>query len=84
MYIDPWGGGDSYFTPPHPVDTHIVFYEHQFGALRRKDMRDGTTVDIMPAPEDFELRVNWMTPFFLSHYDPDTVYYGGQVVFRSR
>jgi photosystem II stability/assembly factor-like uncharacterized protein len=84
VYIDPWGGGDSYFTPPHPVDTHVVFYEHQFGALRRKDMRDGTTVDIMPAPEDFELRVNWMTPFFLSHFDPDTVYYAGQVVFRSR
>jgi hypothetical protein len=84
VYIDPWGGGDSYFTPPHPVDSHVVFYEHQFGALRRKDMRDGTTVDIQPSPDDFELRNNWMTPFFISAYDPDTLYYGGQVVLRSR
>ncbi|NKB86724.1 MAG: hypothetical protein GKS06_00685 [Acidobacteria bacterium] len=84
VYIDPWGGGDSYFTPPHPIDKHVVFYSHQFGALRRKDMRDGTTVDIMPRPDDFTLRVNWMTPFFLSAYDPDTIYYGGQVVLRSR
>ena len=84
VYIDRWGGGDSYFTLPHPVEPHIIFYEHQFGALRRKDMRDGTKVDITPRPEDFELRTNWMTPFFISSYDPDTIYYAGQVLFRSR
>jgi len=83
VYIDPWGGGDSYFTPPHPVEAHIVFYEHQFGALRRKDMRDGTTAVITPDPAEFDLRTNWMTPFFISGYDPDAVYYGGQAIFRS-
>jgi photosystem II stability/assembly factor-like uncharacterized protein len=116
VYLDPWGGGDSYFTPPHPVDTHVVFYEHQFGELRRKDLRDGTTDNIRPrtesirwpdegSEEDLEndsgevdgestdedeaegslpvLRNNWMTPLSISHYDPDTLYYGTQHVLRS-
>lgn len=103
VYLDRWGGGDSYFTPVHPIDQHIVFYEHQFGDARRKDMRDGTTVSIRPeadavlwpateekdsastaAEPRIELRRNWMTPLLLSHYDPDTLYYGAQVVLRSR
>lgn len=116
IYLDPWGGGDSYFTPPHPVDSHIVFYEHQFGDLRRKDLRDGTADDIRPRaesirwpgddaeetadegedeseaeggdtedePSDVELRNNWMTPLSISHYDPDTLFYGTQFVLRSR
>ncbi len=114
IYVDPWGGGDSYFTPPHPVDTHVVFYEYQFGDLRRKNLRDDTTEDIRPRAEsilwlekdtgeaegdsesgepdgdrnrdsgDIELRNNWMTPLSISHYDPDTLYYGTQYVLRSR
>jgi len=85
VYIDRWGGGDSYFTPVHPIDSHIVFYEHQFGALRRKDLRDGTTAAIQPraAEDDTPLRYNWMAPFVLSHYDPDTMYYGTQMLMKS-
>jgi photosystem II stability/assembly factor-like uncharacterized protein len=85
VYIDRWGGGDSYFTPVHPIDSHVVFYEHQFGALRRKDLRDGTTASIQPRAAEGEtpLRYNWMTPFVISHYDPDTIYYGTQMVMVS-
>ena len=85
VYIDRWGGGDSYFTPVHPIDSHIVFYEHQFGVLRRKDLRDGTTAAIQPraAEDEPPLRYNWMTPFVISHYDPDTIYYGTQMLMKS-
>jgi len=85
VYIDRWGGGDSYFTPVHPIDSHIIFYEHQFGVLRRKDMRDGTTAAIQPraAEDERPLRYNWMTPFVISHYDPDTIYYGTQMLMKS-
>ena len=85
VYIDRWGGGDSYFTPVHPIDSHIVFYEHQFGALRRKDLRDGTTESIQPRAGEDEtpFRYNWMTPFVISHFDPDTIYYGTQMLMKS-
>lgn len=85
VYLDRWGGGDSYFTPVHPVESHIVYYEHQFGDLRRKDLRDGTTERIQPRAAEGETpyRYNWMTPFVISHYDPDTLYYGTQHLLKS-
>ena len=36
-----WGGGDSYFTYPDPTDPDVIYYEHQFGELRRKQMSTG-------------------------------------------
>lgn len=108
VYIDRWGGGDSYFTYPHPLEPWIVYYEHQFGALRRKDMRNGEVADIRPRPDalrfrddgpdaaalagehyatddepGFEIRVNWMTPFVISRFEPDTLYYGAQFLMKS-
>ena len=29
------------------------------------------------------LRFNWMTPFFISHYDPATLYVGANALFKS-
>ena len=33
---------------------------------------------------DFTYRFNWQAPFFVSPHDPNTIYFGGNVVFRSR
>ncbi len=85
VYLDPWGGGDSYFTPADPTDRNIVYYEHQFGDLRRKNIKDGSTKSIRPRVPKGEppLRHNWMTPVVISHHNPFTLYYGAHKVFKS-
>ena len=85
VYLDPWAGGDSYFTVPDPLDSDIVYFEHQFGDLRRKNMRSGATTSIQPkpAPDEPALRYNWMTPFIISHHDSLTLYYGANRLFKS-
>jgi photosystem II stability/assembly factor-like uncharacterized protein len=85
VYLDSWAGGDSYATEPDPLDPDVVYFEHQFGDLRRKNMRTGATVSIQPQEDIGEamLRYNWMTPFFVSQYNPLTVYYGANRLFKS-
>jgi len=85
VYLDRWGGGDSYFTWLDPTDPDVIYYEHQFGVLRRRNMRTGKSEDIMPRAGEGEprLRRNWMTPFFVSHYDPATLCYAAHKVYRS-
>jgi len=85
IYLDRWGGGDSYFTEVDPTNPDIIYYEHQFGVLRRKNMKTGKTKDIMPRTAEGEpkLRRNWMTPFFISQYNPFTLYYGANKVYKS-
>ncbi len=96
IYLDRWGGGDSYFTEVDPTDPNTIYYEHQFGRLRRKNLKsasthrqksteEGSTIDIMPRAKIGEppLRYNWMAPFVISHYNPDTLYYGAHKLFKS-
>lgn len=85
VYLDRWGGGDSYFTYRDELDPDLIYYEHQMGDLRRKRMSTGETVRIRPqvAAGEPELRRNWMTPFFISKHNPLTLYYGGNVLYKS-
>ena len=85
VYLDPWAGGDSYFTLVDPTDPDVVYFEHQFGDLRRKNLKTGATADIQPAAPDGEppLRFNWMTPFVVSSHSPSTLYFGANRLLRS-
>jgi len=85
VYLDRWGGGDSYFTELDPTDFNTIYYEHQFGEFRRKNMKTGETKSIKPVAKEGEprLRRNWMTPYFISYYDPRTLYYGAHMVYKS-
>jgi photosystem II stability/assembly factor-like uncharacterized protein len=85
VYLDRWGGGDSYSTVRDHIDHNIIYYEHQFGRILRKNMVDGSTIDIMPREKIGEppLRYNWMTPFVISHYNPFTLYYATNMLFKS-
>lgn len=84
VYIDPWGGGDSYFTYRDPTDKNTVYYEHQYGELRRKEMKTGATKRIKPkSPNATPLRFAWMTPFFPSAFDGKEIYYAANRVFKS-
>ncbi|MEX0906708.1 MAG: hypothetical protein WD054_00135 [Gemmatimonadota bacterium] len=91
VYLDQWGGGDSYFTYRDPFDHDLIYYEHQLGDLRRKRMSTGKTDAIRPRDIEGEpaLRSNWMTPFFLST-EPTSLpearpvmYYGANRLFKS-
>jgi len=86
IYLDRWGGGDSYFTWVDPMDSNTIYYEHQFGDMRRKDMLSGRSRSIRPRPKglDAPLRFNWMTPFFISHYDANVLYCGTNRLCKSR
>jgi len=85
IYIDPWGGGDSYFTYADPLQTNIVYFEQQFGDVQRKNLTTGETKRIAPRAARGEpaLRFNWMTPFILSQHNPWTLYCGANRLFKS-
>jgi len=85
VYLDRWAGGDSYFTLVDPIDPDLVYFEHQFGALRRKNLATGETAAIQPraAVGEPPLRYNWMTPFVISRHNPFTLYYGANRVLKS-
>lgn len=85
---DPWqhlGSGDGFFVFPDPGDPGTVYFEYQFGALLRKDMKTGKVTNIMPQAKIGEpaLRCNWMTPFIISKFNRLTLYMGAQKVFKS-
>ncbi|MEM7313718.1 MAG: hypothetical protein AAF497_11265, partial [Planctomycetota bacterium] len=83
VYLDRWGGGDSYFTYRDPSDPETIYYEHQLGDMRRKNMSTGDTVSIRPRIKGERLRFAWMTPFFPSKFDKQTLYAAANRVFKS-
>jgi photosystem II stability/assembly factor-like uncharacterized protein len=90
VYLDQWTGGDSFDTYPDPTDSTIVYYEHQHGAMRRMDITGesvltGAAESIRPRLPEREgrWRSGWYTPFVISHYDPYTLYVGGNRLLRS-
>ncbi len=85
IYVDRWGGGDSYFTYRDPSDRDTIYYEHQYGELMRKSMATGATKNIRPrkSPGQRPLRFAWATPYFPSVHHPTTLYSGANYVFKS-
>lgn len=84
------GSGDGFFTVMHPTDPSVMFAESQNGNLMRVDLETGERARLRPLPrpaagedEADDLRWNWNTPALLSAHDPSTLYYGGNVLFRS-
>jgi photosystem II stability/assembly factor-like uncharacterized protein len=79
------GTGDGMYNQIDPTDSRWVFNSLQTGGQRRFDQRTGQATDIQPrrpqgAPA---LRWNWVTPIVLSPHNPQIVYTGAQVLFRS-
>lgn len=84
-------GGDGYYAQIDPNDHTIIFAESQNGRPARVDLVTGERTRIQPVafPEDpdgegRELRWNWDTPIVMSGHDPSVVYYGANILFRSR
>ena len=84
------GGGECGFVIPDPRDWQIIYSGNE-GTLTRYDKHAEKSHDISVWPldnsghgaEDLEHRYQWVSPFLLSPHDPDTIYSGGEVVWKS-
>jgi photosystem II stability/assembly factor-like uncharacterized protein len=84
--------GDAYFVVTHPDDPDLMISESQGGNIFKTDLRTRQQVAISPQPwrndggpaSELKYRFNWNSPIVASPHDGKTIYFGGNVVFRSR
>ncbi|HEY0868483.1 MAG TPA: hypothetical protein VGE01_13950 [Fimbriimonas sp.] len=77
-------GGDGFHVAVDPDDPYTVYAESQGGAAVRVDLKSGAQKGIRPRPPQGETyRYNWSTPIILSPHNPQTLYLGGNRLFRS-
>ena len=80
-------GADGFQCSPDPNDTDTVYAEWQYGRFRRitiSTKKEAPTSRRRRPPAKPSYRFNWNTPILLSPHDANTVYYGGNHLFRSR
>ncbi|MDH3272842.1 MAG: hypothetical protein OEN56_15995, partial [Gemmatimonadota bacterium] len=87
-------GGDGFYAVPVPGQPSLVYSNAQGGYFRITDTNSGQTRSIEPFPwmvgsqgqsmAQARYRFNWDAPIVISPHDPGTVYWGGNVLFRSR
>jgi photosystem II stability/assembly factor-like uncharacterized protein len=79
------GTGDGMYNQIDPTDSRWVYNSFQAGGQRRFDQVTLQAANIEPRrPQDAPaLRYNWVTPIVLSPHNPQIVYTGAQVLFRS-
>ena len=85
---DDWwtiGGGDGFFAVPDPNDNDIVYTESQDGNVLRRNVRTGESKSIRPREEEGEklYRFQWNSPIVPSSHDKNTIYFGGNFLFKS-
>ncbi|MEQ1607338.1 MAG: glycosyl hydrolase, partial [Pyrinomonadaceae bacterium] len=85
---DDWwtiGGGDGFFAQPDPNDPDIVYTESQDGNVLRRNVKTGESKSIRPREEEGEknYRFQWNSPIVPSKHDANTIYFGGNFVFKS-
>ncbi len=86
-------GGDGFYAVPDLARPWLVYSASQGGNITLTDIRTGDQRSIHPDPnrvgsagdalEHHAYRFNWNAPIALSPQNPGTVYFGGNVVFRS-
>ncbi len=79
-------GGDGFYARIDPSDPNIVYAESQDGNVLRRDLRTGESRSIRPLEENDKApryRFQWNSPMTISHFDPHTIYYGGNYLFKS-
>lgn len=86
VWLDAWAGGDGCYTMADPLDPNIVYFSSQLGGIKRKDMKAGRSVGIMPRlpkGHDGKLAFNFVAPYIISPHNPLTLYHAGNFVFKS-
>jgi photosystem II stability/assembly factor-like uncharacterized protein len=85
------GGGESGWIQPSPKDSEIIFAGSYDGLITRYDHRTGQLRDVNPYPNnpmgwgagDIKYRFQWNFPIVFSPHDPNTMYCGANVLFKS-
>ena len=85
------GGGEAGYIAPYLPDPNIVYAGDYEGNLTRFDKRTGQVKNIAVQPElsdghgaaNLEHRFQWTAPLISSPHDPNTLYYGGERVFKT-
>jgi hypothetical protein len=93
---DDWytvAGGDGFYSVPVPGKYYLIYSNAQGGYFTLTDIRSGQSRSIEPYPRMWgsqgqgmyraKYRFNWDAPIHISPHDPDTVYWGGNVLFKS-
>ncbi|MBX6364006.1 MAG: hypothetical protein IRZ00_09080, partial [Gemmatimonadetes bacterium] len=85
------GGCESGFTLPLPSNPDIVWASCYGNTVTRFDDGVGRARHVAPwmhtldaEPNKVKYRCHWTPPLAIDPFDPETVYYGCQVVFRTR
>ena len=86
--IDDWvtvGPGDGMYNVVDPTDSRWVYNTRELNQMGRMDQKTGVRVNIAPTrpPGQPRLRFNWVAPIALSPHNPQILYAGAQVLFRS-
>jgi len=85
------GGGESGYIAPDPTDPEIVYAGSYGGDISRYDHRTGEEQAINPWPVnpigwaagDVKHRFQWTEPIVFSPHDPKTMYFAGEVLFKT-
>ena len=85
------GGGEAGYIAPFPTDPNIVYAGDYQGNLTRFDYRTRQVQDIAVSPELsdgggaalLEHRFQWTAPIVISPQDANTIYYGGERIFKT-
>ena len=83
-------GGECGFVIPDPRDADITYgsSENLIGRLDRHNMQE-QIIPVWPvdvsghAAKDLEHRFNWTSPLIMSPFDPDTLYYGMERLYKT-
>ena len=84
--------GDGYYSVSHPDDPDVFLTDQQGGWIYRTNMRTMDQQDVSPQPRRadgapvnaLQYRFNWNAPIYQSPHDGKVVYFGAQVLFRSK
>ena len=86
----PLSNADGFVNLVDPTDFNTVYFETQGGMLQRLDLRTGQTWFLRPQPprpqegEPRErFRFDWNAPVIISPHNSQTLYFGGNKLFRS-
>jgi len=79
------GGGDGFYAQVDWSDPTTVYTESQDGNLGRLNLKTLERKNIKPEPKEGErpYRFDWNSPILVSSHNPQTIYFGGNRLFKS-
>lgn len=85
------GGGESGYIAPDPNDSNFVFAGAYAGTMTRFDRRTNQAQMVSPWPQfmdglyasQVKHRFNWTSPIVFSVHEPNAIYNGAEVLFKS-